>query len=69
MGTVNMKKHEKVDWLITAGLENHMTFDELLREVAIYMDNRDFDVFYDRLLRMHDLLGPNEFDNKFGTTS
>ena len=58
-----MKKHEKVQWLITSGLEEEMCTHDLLTEVAIFMDDDEFDVFYERLLNKFDWLGPNEFDD------
>tara|TARA_Y100000310_G_C20204484_1_gene588439 strand:- start:56 stop:283 length:228 start_codon:yes stop_codon:yes gene_type:complete len=58
-----MKKHEKVQWLITSGLEEEMATADLLSEIAIFMDDDEFDVFYERLLNRFDWLGPNEFDS------
>ena len=58
-----MKKHEKVQWLITSGLEEEMPSSDLLTEIAIFMDDDEFDTFYERLLNKFDWLGPNEFDS------
>jgi hypothetical protein len=58
-----MKKHEKVQWLITSGLPEEMGVDDLLTEVAIFMDDDEFDTFYERLLNRFDWLGPKEFDD------
>ena len=58
-----MKKHEKVQWLITSGLEEEMATADLLSEIAIFMDDDEFDTFYERLLNRFDWLGPNEFDD------
>jgi len=58
-----MKKHEKVQWLITAGLVEEMNTDDLLTEIAIFMDDGEFDTFYERLLNRFDWLGPKEFDD------
>ena len=64
MGTSNMKKHEKVQWLITSGLEEEMATSDLLSEIAIFMDDDEFDVFYERLLKMFDWVSPKEYDKK-----
>ena len=58
-----MKKHEKVDWLLSSGLEYQMPTADLLKEIAIFMDNDEFDVFYERLLKMFDWVSPKEYDS------
>ena len=40
-----------------------MDTSDLLSEIAIFMDDDEFDVFYERLMNRFDWLGPNEFDS------
>ena len=58
-----MKKHEKVQWLITSGLEEEMTTSDLLSEIVIFMGDDEFNTFYEHLLNRFDWLGPTEFDD------